>query len=204
VLDGELYRDRVEAPAIVERLQQGGVAALTTFVYVSAEGGESRHRDFTCNAGYSSFLIDTLLPWIEQNVGRCERYYIAGLSLSGLAAAFAVLSHPEVFAGALSQSPSAWWNDEWLLSAIDSRRVVPGRFWISVGDEEQESGVSHPPSGLYQAVTQLDSVQRLAARLEESRATVHLNIYHGGHDPQHWRAELPAALQWLLTGNVVQ
>ncbi len=118
--------------------------------------------------------------------------------MSGLAAAFAVLRHPIVFSGALCQSPSAWWNDEWLAGSLARHGTRGSRFWISVGNEELQEGVSHPPTALFQKASQLASVRNLVERLIGSGNRVRFNEFCGGHDPACWADELPHALAWLL------
>ena len=194
-LDAELYIERVQAPAIAENLQRDGRLPPTLCCYLSSVDAAARHRDFTCNEDYSSFLVNDVIPWIERDQGHFE-HYLGGLSLSGLAAAFTVLRYPNVFAGALCQSPSAWWNEEWLTSSIDGSSR--GKYWISVGDQEVASDVRHPPTDLFQGTSQLDSVRRLVARLRTTQAIVRSHEYSGGHDPACWAAELPDALTWLL------
>lgn len=200
-LDAELYLDRVGASQIVEQLLQDGRLPPTTFAYVSSLDTAARHRDYTCSDDYAMFLIQEIIPWIEQSQGRFERYYLGGLSLSGLAAAYTLCRHPGAFAGGLCQSPSAWWNDECLTLAIASQPANHGRLWVSVGSQELQQGVSHPPTGLFQQTSQLDSVRRLVRQLETSFSQVHSHEYAGGHDPACWAAELPAALTWLLAGD---
>lgn len=169
-----------------------------TSVWVSAIDGAGRHRDFTCNEAFADFLAIDLHKWIEEVVGHHERYFVSGLSLSGLQAAFSVLRYPQTFAGALCQSPSAWWNDEWLAGELQTSLPNKNRFWISVGDKEIQEGMTHPPSGLLQSVSQLDSCRRLAAKLAACGADVRFSEFAGGHDPQCWGEELPAALHWLM------
>jgi enterochelin esterase-like enzyme len=198
LLDGEMYRDRVEAPEIIRGLQEDGSIPSITCVYLSLVDSASRHADLACNETFSQFLATDLLDWIERTIGHHERYFIGGLSLGGLAAAFTVLSHPGVFAGAMCQSPSAWWNDEWLAGSLE--KSAPQRLWLSVGTREVQKGISHPPSGMMQKVAQLDSVRRLAAALEAAGHEVRLEEFDGGHDPACWAAGLPEALGWLMKG----
>jgi len=82
--------------------------------------------------------------------------------LSGLAAVHLGLRFPTHFPRIITQSPSAWWNDEWITeeTMATSGRRVP--MWISVGGQETEEGVTHEPGMLYQGVTQIDSCTRLA------------------------------------------
>ncbi len=72
------------------------------------------------------------------------------------------------------------------------------RFWLSVGDEETDVNVSHPPTGLFQGISQITGVERARAVLEDNGGEVHCHRYRGGHTFEHWRAELSDALQWLL------
>lgn len=198
VLDAELYRDRMGAPQIVDRWRASDDAPPTTFVYVSAESAAARHQDFACSSDYGVFLVHELLPWLNRRLGGGCTYWLMGLSLSGLAAAFTVWRFPTAFAGAICQSPSAWWNDEWLSQAILPDSTIFGRFWVSVGELEREADLRHPPTDMYQGVCQWDSVCRLAERLAAAKGEVHLHAYHGGHDPASWAEELPRALSWLL------
>jgi hypothetical protein len=75
---------------------------------------------------------------------------------------------------------------------------VKTRFWLSVGDEETDAKVSHPPTGLFQSISQIAGVERARAVLEETGGEVNCHRYRGGHTFESWRAELSDALQWLL------
>jgi enterochelin esterase family protein len=185
-LDGELYTDRVKAPEIVRS---------ATCIYLPNVSAASRHADYTCNENFASFIAE-VPHWIEQHVASFHRYFLCGLSLSGLQAVFAALRHPGIYAGVVSQSPSAWWNDEWLRTVLP--RDNRGRFWLSVGTQELQENVTHPPTGLIQKANQLDSVRRLAKDMVDAGQLVHFREYDGGHDPACWAVELPEALAWLL------
>jgi enterochelin esterase-like enzyme len=198
VLDAELYLNRVGAAQWIDSQRAAGRYADTQFVYVATLDPAMRHRDLTCRPSYTAFLSGELVPWLRGSSPDIAELHLLGLSLSGLAAVYAAWQRPDVFVGAIAQSPSAWWNEEWLTQAVAAAPPCPARFWLSVGDEERQSGVSHPPTGLYQGTSQYDSVERLARQLTASGATVRLNNYPGGHDPQCWAAELPESLNWLL------
>jgi enterochelin esterase-like enzyme len=185
-LDGELYTERVKAPEIVRAV---------TCIYLPNVSAASRHADYTCNENFASFIAE-LPHWIEQHVASIERYFLCGLSLSGLQAVFAALRHPGIYSGVLSQSPSAWWNDEWLRTSLSCKNR--GRFWISVGTQELQENVSHPPTGLIQKANQLDSVHRLAKSMVGAGQVVHLVEHDGGHEPACWARELSDAVAWLV------
>ncbi|AIE86948.1 putative esterase [Fimbriimonas ginsengisoli Gsoil 348] len=166
-------------------------------MYLSYGDATERHIDFTCNLDFSDFLISELLPSVEDLAGPHLETFLCGLSLSGLAAAYTVLSKPGRFSGALCQSPSAWWRDEWLAENCGS--MGESRLWISVGTEEVQENVAHGPSDLFQKVSQIESCRRLADALRNGGSRVAFNVFEGGHDPACWATELPSGLRWLLS-----
>ena len=201
-LDAEIYIERVKAPEIVRGLQKTGGIPPITSVYLSYLDTAARHANFTCNETYSRFVATDLCNWIQQAVCTYKRIFLCGLSLSALCAAFTALRRPDVFSGVLSQSPSAWWNDEWLAASLTGASARPAPIWLSVGDQEVQENISHPPTGLFQNTSQLDSVRRLAETLTACGGDVRYNEFHGGHDPRCWADELPQALAWLIQDSL--
>lgn len=197
-LDGELYMDRVKSPDIIASAQESGSLPPLACVYLPNLSAADRHDVYTCHESFASFVALELPRWIERELGRFERLFLCGLSLSALQSIFTALKHPGIFAGVLAQSPSAWWQDERLASSFDTLPASRGRFWLSVGTREVEEKASHPPTPLIQNSSQLASVRRLANRMTDAGHDIHLNEYGGGHDPTCWGAELPRALDWLL------
>jgi enterochelin esterase-like enzyme len=47
-------------------------------------------------------------------------------------------------------------------------------------------------------MSQIDGVDTARAVLEEHGGDVNCHRYQGGHEVEHWRAELSDALPWLL------
>lgn len=197
-LDGELYTDRVQAPEVIAAAQQAGSLPQLTCVYLPNRSAADRHEFYTCNDRFAKFVALELPRWIERELGRFERLFLGGLSLSALQSIFTGLQHPNIFSGVLAQSPSAWWQDEWLATSLNPLPSFQGRFWLSVGTREVEEHASHSPTPLIQRTSQLASVRRLANGLTGAGHDLHLHEYDGGHDPQCWGAELPRALDWLL------
>lgn len=199
-LDGEYYLNQMEAPATLLRLQESGEIPLLLCVFVSQVNGEARHHDLTCNPRYSAFIAEDVVGWLCGKDGAIpeEGHLVAGPSLGGLAAAYLALTRPKLFSCCLSHSGSFWWRDEWLKNNLDSMPVSRGNFWLSVGDKEVESGVSHPPTGLRQDVTQVAACQQFATALKKRGHSVHDEIYAGGHEFKPWKEELPRALRWLI------
>jgi enterochelin esterase family protein len=200
-LDAELYIERVHAPEIVREMFGENNEPAATCIYLSFGESIDRHIDFACNEEFASFLAKDLCPWIDSLTERTNDFVLCGLSLSGLAAAFAAHRYPQVFRRTLCQSPSAWWNDEWLTGQIQDPALDRSKCWISVGDRETEENVTHDPTGMVQKTSQISSVRRLALAMGSSGVDVRVNLIAGGHDPTCWAAELPSALRWLLHGG---
>ncbi len=201
-LDGELFTGRVKAPEVIAAAQASDSLPALSCVYLSNISAADRHEDYTCNERFAAFVALEMPRWIERELGRFDRFFLCGLSLSALQSIFTVMKHPGVFAGVLAQSPSAWWQDEWLAASLDKLPSSRGRFWLSVGTHEVEENASHPPTPLIQKTSQLASVRRLAKRMTEAGHDIHLNECDGGHGPACWGAELPQALEWLLRASL--
>lgn len=192
-LDAEIYLEHMNTVQLLEELEDSGRLPATSWIFVSSPDAEARHRDFTCCDAYARFIAESVRPsWSNGNV------LICGLSLSGLASAHIALSYPQHFAGALCQSGSFWWDNERFAAMAEAHCRQCGRFWLSVGDKETDSGIAHPPTGLRQEVSQLDAVGRAAAALQDAGCKVMHRVHEGAHDSLMWREELPAALDWLL------
>ncbi len=197
-LDEELYLERVKANAMIDGLQEELRFPSASAVYLSYGKVADRHVDFTCSRRFSEFLIEELVPWVERNVHPFEHIVLCGLSLSGLAALYASLEYPNAFSGVLSQSPSAWWNHEWLSMNLPPSGDVSPRIWLSVGNQEIQEHVTHAPSNLYQRVSQNFSCRRVAQGLQAAGHSVYFSEFDGGHDPVCWAGELAESLFWLL------
>lgn len=199
-LDAELYLERVQAVEVVRQLEENGVIPPVASVFVSNNGADSRHADYVCDRDYARFLTDELLPFI---FGRhpqmpSDQVVLVGLSLSGLAAAHAAIVTGR-FRAAVCQSPSFWWEQERFAATLPRPGNPAAAFWVSVGDLETESGVSHPPSGIFQGTNQRDSCDRGSAALRAAGYVVSHRVYHGGHDPACWREDLALALPWAVS-----
>jgi enterochelin esterase family protein len=199
-LDAELYLERVEAAQVVRQLEDRGEIPPVTSVFISSNSATSRHSDYVCDWHYSRFLADELVPFIlaRHSRLRADHVVLIGLSLSGLAAAHAALTTTR-FRTAVCQSPSFWWEKEHFASSLPRSGKRAAAFWVSVGELETQSGVSHPPSGMFQATSQRDSCDRGSAALQAAGYTVSHRIFHGGHDPACWRDDLTMALPWATS-----
>jgi enterochelin esterase family protein len=181
---------------VIRALIERRVIAPVNCLFVSSGGAERRHVDFTCNDRYARFIAHDVVAWTKRQIDSLDdgNHLIAGVSLGGLAAAHIALTEPAVFSHALCQSGSFWW--------LADRRVLfsptNAKVWLSVGNEETQTDVSHPPTGLYQRISQIEGVERAAKAFESLGVTVSYTVYSGAHTCADWRNDLAPALQWLI------
>jgi len=198
-LDGEFYRERVGAGAVLDDLR-GGLAD-SWFVFVSTESAEARWRECPCHPPFARFIVGELLPWLEERhpaIGGVRRRVLAGLSYTGLAAAFVAKEFPGVFGRVISQSGSFWFDDCRLERDFRAASVrLPTAFHLSVGTREVQRHVQHRADVL-QVVSQIEGVQRFRDVLLQLGHAVTYAEFDGGHDFDAWRRELPDALRWAL------
>jgi enterochelin esterase family protein len=149
---------------------------------------------------YAEFLANELVPHVvpEHPELDAARKILIGLSLSGLAAAHAALTTSR-FHAAVCQSPSFWWENERLAASLPAAKDQAPAFWVSVGDCETTSGVSHAPSGLWQETSQRESCARGSAAFERAGYRVAHREFRGGHDPACWRDDLMLAIPWAMS-----
>ena len=195
-LDGELYRERVRAGEVVDQLQRDGTLPPVASVFVSYGDAAARHADLTCNLDFAAFVAGDVYDVMREQLPSLHRIVLAGLSLSGLQAAFIATRYPERFAAVICQSPSFWWDD-----ARFARELVPAipsapPLWVSVGDRETDTNVAHQPSGLFQKLSQIEGCAVVCTVLREQGYHVSSRTFAGGHDPNCWREDLFHALRW--------
>ncbi len=195
-LDAELYLERVEAAQVVEQLQRDGTILPIATAYVSHNSAADRHIDSTCQMDYATFIAKDVHQWVREWSPDVTEIVLAGLSLSGLAAAFAATRFTSAFAATICQSPSFWWEGGRFGKELGPAIEPRPRIWVCVGDHETDVNVSHPPSGLFQGMTQVQGCDAGVAALRQNGYSVSYRTYAGGHDPKCWREDLMLALPW--------
>jgi enterochelin esterase family protein len=200
LLDGEYYRDKVQALPILSMLMERGTIPPMTLIFVSHGGAAARHVDYVCDPHFARFVAEDVVNEARARVPglSTEGHLVCGLSLSGLAAAHIALLYPARFPAALCQSGSFWFEPDAFAQLARQHPPVSSRFWLSVGDEETAQNVSHPPSGMFQGISQIAGVEHARAVLAETGGDVSYHRFRGGHAFEPWRAELGDALPWLL------
>lgn len=204
-LDGELYRDRMGTVSLIEKLN--GSISDSWFVFVSMGSPEARWTELPCYPPFAGFVVEELLPWLAKRFPGIEaagQRTIAGVSYSGLAAAFIAKEYPGIFQKVISQSGS-FWSDECRL--VDEFRTlsapVPTDFYLDVGVRETQENVRHREDVL-QRVSQIEGVRKFRDALLERGHTVRYLEFEGGHECAAWQRTLEGALKWALPNLPVQ
>ncbi|MBD5782229.1 esterase family protein [Pelagicoccus sp. NFK12] len=201
VLDAELYRNRVQAPQIIEDLFESGTLAQTLVVYVSSVSMDVRWIECPCYPPFAAFVTKELIPSIHERYPKtvqAKERVIAGLSYTGLAASFVALTHDGLFTKVISQSGSYWSNDCWLIREFDGQSLNhPPAFFLDVGDKETQEYVWHKED-VVQTISQVEGVERFRDMLLKNGYEVRYDTFSGGHSAEAWATSLPNALKWAL------
>jgi enterochelin esterase-like enzyme len=186
----------IPTPTILDNLIAEGRIPPVVAVLVNAQ---DRVAELNGSEPFTRFLVEELLPHVRARHGATAdpaRTVVGGASLGGVAAAYAALTHPQVFDGVLSQSGAFWippgWPrgprpvvDEtgWLAQQVMREATQPLRFYLEAGSFEQY---------LLPANRHLRDVLRLKGYPVEYRE------FHGGHHAQNWRGSLADGLVALF------
>lgn len=192
---------------IDEALDSLGPAFGHCLVVAIDNGGDKRLSeyapfDFTLNNGghqltvkgeaslYADFLVHTLRPFLIRNfkARRSSRHhFIAGSSMGGLLAFYAVLQSPKKWGGAGVFSPAFWVVKDQLLEAVKQRgKSVRCPIYFYAGNEEGEAMVPD----------MLAVMQALDAESKEKTQSV--IRAEGRHSESDWRREFPLFYDWLM------
>lgn len=161
-------------------------------------GNVDRVHDLMPNAAFTDFVALDLVPWVRAHYHATSdprRTVVSGISLGGLASAYAAFRHPEVFGNVLSQSGSFWWapddaEPEQTARDFVSAPRLPLRFWMEVGTFEL--GARRPET------TQLAANRHLRDVLRARGYDVTYHEFVGDHTYVCWRGTLGDGLVALL------
>jgi predicted alpha/beta superfamily hydrolase len=140
---------------------------------------------------YERFLIDTVKPYIDQNLrtlpGKATTA-LMGSSLGGLLSFYLARRNPTVFSKAGCLSSSFWWNNETLTVQVEqSTAHVPVKLYLDAGTSND---------GLPQT-TRMD--QALLADGYAQGLDLDLYTAQGGaHNEASWAARVRIPLEWLF------
>lgn len=197
VFDGRAYTSLIPTPVILDNLLAKKLLPPVVAVFIGHTKPDRRDEELACNAEFTDFLAQELVPWVRQRyrvTTKPQQTIIAGSSLGGLAASFAALRHPNIFGNVLSQSGSYDWSpefakreadeeSEWLIKQFVAKEKLPVRFYLEAGLLE---------GSLLAANRHLRDV------LQAKSYEVQYREFYGGHDYFNWRGTFADGLLALL------
>lgn len=195
--DGPSYAGGWWLHEAVERRARSRRQAVAPVVVGIDHGGVLRKRELNPFAPDSR--LEPLLDWIERTLLPRARartgfplaqVFIGGSSLGGLAALYAHLSRPRVFAGAMSLSPAI--------------SVAPAAFFAWLADQPNPARSRlYLDTGARRGDEQIArSAIRLAGILKRRGwgpdELLWRFVKSGEHNERHWRRRTPRALNFLF------
>lgn len=142
---------------------------------------------------YLEFLRSEAMPAVAEAYRVGEEQVLAGHSLGGLFAIYALLSDPVLFDGFFAFSPSVWLGDEEIVEEVESaaqrRLQAPTSLYLSLGDDEGNEMLSG-----------FESVRARLASWDGSRLRWRAEITAGADHGSNPVLSFPAALKWFFEG----
>lgn len=191
MLDGGMAEDFLHIAGLMQVSVANGT--MRPFILVGVEN-TVRRRDLTSpsdnaldkrdipNAGGSAqfrqFLVNELLPVIEQRYRTTQERVLIGESLAGLFTLETLLQTPDAFQTYIALDPSLWWNDEKLTADFAAKlaaqpKLVKKLYFASSGQAGMEKVIQHFADMLNQT-----KPEGLQWSYEKYRDETHATIYH--------------------------
>ena len=191
MLDGGMAEDFLHIAGLMQVSVANGT--MRPFILVGVEN-TVRRRDLTSpsdnaldkrdipNAGGSAqfrqFLLNELLPEIEQRYRTTQERALIGESLAGLFTLETLLHTPDAFQTYIALDPSLWWNDEKLTADFAAKlaaqpKLVKKLYFASSGQAGMEKVIQHFADMLNQT-----KPEGLQWTYEKYRDETHATIYH--------------------------
>lgn len=209
--DGQNIFDRATSFSgewgVDEALDSLGTQFEQCLVVAVDNGGDKRMSeyspfDFTLTHGdqkieikgeagaYADFLVHTLRPFLIKNFKASrsrKRHFIAGSSMGGLLAFYAVLKDPKKWGGAGVFSPAFWVVKKPLLQEVTRKgRSIKCPIYFYAGNEESADMVSD----MLAVLQALNTVSKTKAQS--------IIRGEGKHSESDWQREFPLFYEWMM------
>jgi predicted alpha/beta superfamily hydrolase len=150
---------------------------------------DAKHSGGGKAAEYAALLIGTIKPAIDSKYRTVAgNSAVGGSSLGGLVSLYLALKHPEVFRAAAVMSPSVWWDDRTILTAVDAFEGPRPKMWLDVGGREGE-----------QTVRDARALRdRLIAKGWNDETLRYYEDRRGDHTERAWARRVRLALEFLF------
>jgi predicted alpha/beta superfamily hydrolase len=138
---------------------------------------------------YVNFLVETLQPFINKRyrtLASGRNTFIAGSSMGGLIALYAMYWHPDVFGKAGVFSPSFWVSDQIKADAEKYAPQLTGKLFFYIGEKEGQMHVQ--------------KMEEVASIIGEKSKAIVLSITDpdGQHNEAAWQKWFAEFYKWIL------
>lgn len=193
----------VAIPTTPDRLREYGTAVVP-----NAQGLGDKA------AAYAAFVVEELMPMVNNRFRTRGPALIAGVSLGGLSAFDLAWNTPGLFGTVAVFSGSFWWR-----AADEEIAITPGariahemvklgphrpglRFWLQAGtrDEVNDRDSNGVIDAIQDTIELLDELLVLGYTPGDDAAYV--EVLGGCHNYETWSAALPLFLRWALAPGV--
>ena len=217
--------DALELRGTLARLSAAG--RIRPIIAVAIPTNENRLHEYgtavaandlglgTLAQDYAHFLVNELMPRIDEAFRTRPGAGLLGVSLGGLSAFDIAWNHPELFSVVGVLSGSFWWragNEEEKIDAGQriahsmARRTAhppPVRFFFQAGTRDEVS--DRDGNGVIDAI---QDTQELIAELQATGCSreqiLYVEILGGRHDFETWARVLPIFLEWAFSSAPVR
>ena len=191
--DGKAFFGWGRVPQVMDRLLEADEIGPAHLVFVPPS---ERTEEYAFNPVYRRFLVEELLPAVEDRI-RCDsRRTLWGASLGGLLSAQLAWERPDLFQKVVAQSGAFLFSPD-----MERRNPFAGgeSFRARVLAEDPPPLKWHLDCGTLEWL--LASNRRLADALAEKGATVGLVTRSAGHNWVNWRNGLAQGLRFALDNH---
>jgi enterochelin esterase family protein len=204
--DGVDYQDTMPLPLVLDTLGATGKAPAFVAVLIDDSVGAVRIADLGNAERMVTFLGRQLVPYVRSRwhvTTDPKRVIITGSSAGGLAASFAALQRPDLFANVLTQSGAFWRGAEasnaqpyeWLtrhVAALPKRDVT---FFMDVGALEDHATLGGSGPNFRDATRRFRDALRA-----KGYSVMYTEVASGQHAPVYWKVRLPVGITALTSG----
>jgi enterochelin esterase-like enzyme len=189
VQDGAAYEQKLRFHEVAEALIEQNIIEPVRLVFIEPR---DRKSEYWFNERYEAFLLEEILPAVDQRYGATGERGLWGASLGGLVSSWLAWRNPDIFSKVGSQSgcftahpdgSDPYHDPEWFTEQFAATPHRPLRFYVDTGLLEWL----------------LAPNRRFAAVLADKH---YLHSYHerpGGHNWTTWEQGLAPGLTYLFT-----
>ncbi len=188
--DGKAFFGWGKVPQVMDMMLHSGSIGPAHLIFLPPK---ERTLEYAFNPLYRQFIMEELLPFVENRVPCDGRRAAWGASLGGLLSAQLAWDNSDVFQKVVAQSGAFLFSED-----MDFKNPFSGNesFVHQVRLEAPRDLRWHLDCGTMEWL--LGSNRHLAAALEEKAMDVHFVQRNAGHNWINWRNGLAAAMEFVL------